>query len=639
VMMWRNNRFERLGIAINPTPPAPGNATNRVDEISVAVGDLDGDGKTEVAFSDTDGDLVISEYNGTSFTTEYTHLAEGVGGSGYVVGADVDGDGKREIVHGVPDDPNAGADREYGRQAWTYRMFRATAANTYEVAWTDHFTGVRYGIGYRNGWGAGDLDGQQGDEVAICVFPRLYVFSWKNGGMQPIWYKDDVVTPRFLTADFDNNGTAELGYGVTVPELGYMSGFAFSEYAVDASRLATPQGLRGAVVDNNTIVLSWMPVPDAAQYRVFRATADDGLFRVIDTVDVTTITIDTLQTTEAYRFRVSALPSSTSTLRESDRSSIVDIGIHPRIRPLRVEPDTITSEQIADGASVVLHFSGPMLQRDLEPSKIVLLNGDGEPISIALSVVLGSDSAVVARFAPNTILRSIVSAQPLSIAVGELYDAIRVPTENGVLACTAVPPRDTSELILVRLDVVSASRIRLTFSEPVTESALAADAYSILPNGAVASVVAIAADAVELLFDDAQPLSPLGVTYYLTASASIIGTSGTSMTKGAGNTLAFVLTAEDLKDVFVYPHPVRLGVDDHVTFANLTLDADVSILDQRFNEIARVRELDGNGGARWDLRTSDGVPVPPGMYFYRVNGTNADGASAESGLRKLMIRR
>lgn len=632
---YRNGRFERLGIATNPTPPAQGNANNRVDEISVAAGDFDRDGRVEVAFADTDGDLVIAEWDGSMFTTEFTHTAEGVGGSGYVVAADVDGDGVKEVLYGVPDESNALANGEYGRQVWTYRMFRSTSANTYDLVWREHFSGVRYGIGYRNGLGAGDLDARGGEEVAICVYPRLYVFRWEQDTMRPLWYRPDVVTPRFLTYDFDGNGTAELGFGTTLPELGVMTGFAFSEYGVDSTRLATPQGLRGRSVGERTATLTWMPVDGAASYRVFRASDDDAVFRVMDTVTTTSLTIDTLELTQGYRFRVSALPPDGSSLKESERSSIVSVGLHQQIRPVTLLPGIIDAGKTAEGASVQVQFTGVMLQRSIEPASFALLDQDQNVLAAAQSAVLATDSSIVVSFRPTTSFNSITDTVTASVQIGAIpaapavMDAISMPTAPATLSLRIAPPVATTELFLTQLDVVSASRLQLTFSESVDESADSPANYTLTPIGRVLSVIRIGDSAFVLDLDPSEPIAPLGSTYYLTAR-NVVASSGVPITKGAGSTLAFVLTAEGSENAFVYPHPVRLGVDEHITIANLPQDATVSILDQRFNEIASVTERDGNGGVQWDLRTKDGVPIVPGLYFYRVNG---------EGLHKIMVKR
>ena len=164
------------------------------------------------------------------------------------------------------------------------------------------------------------------------------------------------------------------------------------------------------------------------------------------------------------------------------------------------------------------------------------------------------------------------------------------------------------------------------------------DNYTLFPTGRVERIERVSSSVVELFFATDPPLAALGTTYSLTA-ANITGFTERMMTTGPGATLSFVLTATTLDEVFVYPHPVSIGRDREVTFANLTQQATVEVLDQRFNVVATIDEIDGNGGAVWNLQDSRGQTVPPGLYFYRVNGVNSQGASGESGLRKLMLRR
>ena len=125
---YKNGNYIRLGMAPNPTAPAPGSASNRVDEISIAAGDFDNDGNVEIAFSDTDGDLIISEFINGSFRTEFAEENSGNGGSGFVSRIDYNGDAIPEVVFGVPDSTQPNSERDYGRQLWTYKMFSSSAA-------------------------------------------------------------------------------------------------------------------------------------------------------------------------------------------------------------------------------------------------------------------------------------------------------------------------------------------------------------------------------------------------------------------------------------------------------------------------------------------------------------------------------
>jgi len=631
VMTWNNGSFVRMGLAANPTPPQPGTIGNRVDEISVGVGDFDNDGRSEIAFGDTDGDLIISEFTGAGFDTEFTVEGDGAGGSGYVAVGDVNGDGLPEIVHGVPDDPYAGRDGEYGRQVWTYRAYTYRSGE-YAVLWQDHFYGVRYGIGFRNGVGTGAIDDLPGDEIVICAFPRLYVLGWRDGAIEPLQYRTDVVSPRFLIHDFDGNGRNELGFGVTVTEVGSMTSFDFIEYAADPDRLPTPAGLRGRIEGDTSAVLSWAPVDGAVSYRIFMATSSSGLFREVGTSAETFRRIDSLQRGLGYRFRVSAVAAEGGP-EESFRSNIVDLFVDDVRGRIVAHTDTLLLRDLRKGAAVRVRYNKPLAESGTPPASFTLSDGNGT-VAMAHTVVLAGDSTYVVTFGATSGL-SIT----WTLAASPFPDRNGYPTQAFVNGTVVIDTRPAPmPLYLTQLVVNGTSSITLSYSESVDGSALVAGNYRLAPLGSVDRVERVDDARVQVYFGQNPPLAALGSTYSITAS-NITAASGTPIATDGGNTMSFVLTAPGLDDVYVYPHPVRINTDGAATFANLTQQAEIQILDQRFQQIRSIREVDGNGGASWDLRDASGTPVPPGLYFYKVVGTSTAGQSAESGLKKLMLTR
>ncbi|MBI2793070.1 MAG: S8 family serine peptidase [Ignavibacteria bacterium] len=632
VMSYKNGAFVSIGFARNTSLPAEGNSENRIDEFSVAVGDFDADGNVEIAFSDTDGDLIISQYADGQFTTEYVYEGTGGGGSGYVTSGDIDNDGLPDIVLGVPDSVQPNVQGEYGRQLWTYRLFKSVGANKYDVVWTDYFFGVQYGIGYRNGVGTGQLDMQGGQEIIICAFPRLYVFRWENSSIKPIYYRPDVVSPRFLTHDFDHNGVNELGFGKTEPELGYMTSFQFIEFNADEKRLPTPNGVRAVSTSDTSAYLTWMPVLNATAYRIFITTPSDGLFRGVDTVTVTSFTFDTLHTQNEYSFRVSAIAPG-SGVSESFRSAIVTVNAGNPYKPIKIQPSAATLQDFSTGITLTVRFNGPMSEHSIEPTKFIILDSDGNIGAVGSSAELAGDSTIVVSFRPM-----VINGDSCTLFVGSLYNKRDIPTLPARFAIRIVADTNSAELSLEKLVVINNTAVVLTYSMPVDSSATVLSNYVLKPVGTIASVTPVDDKNVEIRFGAEPSLAALGNLYSITVN-NVMSVSGISITKGAGNTLAFVITSDELDNVFAFPHPVRIGTDEYVTFGNLTQQAEIEVLDQRFLTIIRIKEIDGNGGARWDLHDASGKQVPPGMYFYKVTGTDALGSRKDSGLYKLMIVR
>ncbi len=633
VTAWKDGAWRTIGSAANTTPPRSGNLENRVDEVSAGVGDVDGDGNIEVAFGDTDGDLVICEYRGAGLVNTFTFESEGLGGSGYVTCGDVNNDGKADVLFGVPDDPYAGDDGEYGRQTWTYHLFVSRANDQYERIWTDRVYGVRYGIGYRNGVACGNVDLTPGDEVIICAFPELYVFTWRDGkGMIPLWYQANVVSPRFLTYDFNNNGIRELGYGITSESSGLMMGFNFSEYSAEPGRLQSPCGLRAELADSTTIRLQWFSVPDATQYHIFYSVGATGFFRALDTTTSTVAVFDTLRLGTVYQFRVSAV-SADGSWKESQRSAIVEVATGEARTVVEVLPNSIASATVATGVSLTIRYSGAMPENAPDPAAFRLTSPDGAIVIRARSVSLAGDSTLVVGFDPSTLYTPF-----MLFVANSVRDRQGIYTEPSTAMIEVVETVNTKEFYLSRLTVASPAELLLEYSLPIGASALAIASYHLSPTGNVVSVEQKDERTVLLRLSTSPPLAALGSTYALTVT-DVTSSNNTPITTGAGNTLSFVLTSEDLNGVFVYPQPAYISRDGGVTFANLTTQAEVEILDQRFATVRTIRESDGNGGVTWDLLDNTGTVVPPGMYFFRVRGENSAGVGADSGLGKLVIRR
>mgnify|MGYP001627147950 CR=1 FL=1 len=632
VVTWRNGRFERLGLAVNPTPPATGMSTNRVDEISIAAGDFDGDGRVDIAFGDTDGDLVISSWNGSAFTTSFVFESNGGGGSGYVAAGDVNADGRPDVLFGVPDKVDADAEGEYGRNLWTYRLFAATAPGLYDMAWTDVVFGVRSGIGYRNGVEVAQLDTRPGAEIIICAFPRLYVFGMDaaSATIVPRWYRPNVASPRFLTYDFTNNGVKELGFGTTTPGVGAMTSFTFAE--VDTStRMQPPVALRGRYEQDTVIALDWISVSGAARYSV-QASTNNGPFRSIDTLVGTRRNVVVPAGVANVRYAVIAHPPEGVGQQSSVRSNILTFERTTVTKLVGVTPQQISESQSEDGCTLVMEFSAALWNQTLQPSAFRLANMQGNDVH-ANTANAGKPNTVVVQFP------ALSARDSLHVHIHGLVDWLHRPIPDTTLYLRIYPDTQRgNEIYLAAADVEDPTHLRVRFSQPVNQTALQASHYTIQPAGLVVSVERVDEATVRCELASSAPIVPRGVPYSVTVE-NVVAADGTPITTGAGSTISFIVVATSATAGYVYPHPVKLSRDESVTFAGLPVASEVEVFDAYMRPLQKLSSIDASGGIRWTLLDSRGNRVSPGMYFFRVTGTRQDGSSVEPALLKMVIER
>jgi subtilisin family serine protease len=639
VYTCKDGVFSLMGTARNSSRPAPGSATNRVDEISVASGDFNGNGKMEIAFSDTDGDLVVHEWTGTSFSEVFVDENAGAGGSGFVASGDVNADGRPDILLGVPDSVDANAEGEYGRHVWTYHLYSVVQATEYRKIWTDHVAGVRIGIGYRNGVALADIDSIPGSEIIVSAFPRLFIFGMTKGSQSiaPKAFFENVATPRVLAYDVNGDGRQELGFGSTTAEIGAMTGFTFVQQQ-RSGQFAAPNALRGIHRPDEATLghvdLSWYPVDGAVFYRLTRRVGQ--IDSVVALVAGTRYEYKMRGLIDSViSFVVQAVPEAApSTVgRTSNRVTVDARGV---IFGIELSRTVVTRSELQSGLMLEVLTAGGLFGRGLSLESQQLLSAPNAP------------PLATARYGRPAGDRLLQVVYPGFTFVGDsVFAAIRVPISRDMyVARTFVltvidvaPPKPAKTIItLSGVTVQSPLVLHVRYSYSVDESALNPSAYMLRPTGSVRGTTRIDSSTIALDLDPAYPLQAKGVTYSVTAND--VGYDTTHViADGAGSTITFSVYGANEHDVYAYPQPLSLQAHGGVVFAGLPPLADIEVFDSALSSVAILSSNDGSGGVRWNLRSTNGLQILPGIYFYVVTVKSADGASTVWPMKKLLIQR
>ncbi len=622
VYTFRNGKYELLAVAPNDTPRGESGSENAMRPPNCAVGDFDGDGTIELCYGDNDGDFLIFEYKNGTFTKEFQETSIGMeGGSEYVTAADVDGDGKPEILIGYYTGQGTNFEREYDTPFWTFKLLKSTSENIYRDVWTESFYGVRAGSEYRSGASAGNLDGQKGDEIVIAPFPNLYAFKWntERKTMEPIWNYSVSYTNAALIYDFDGNGINELGFSD-----GQQT--SFWEISADGQSPAPPAGLTALALDSNRAILRWKSSPDAESYEIYvqrnpTPQTQNATFFASTTSD--SLMLDTLTNYTLYRFFVRSI-SSKFTSQAGRFGLPADAYTHPIVMVKEVAYRL--------GNKVFLKFSGLLGSNPPNIGAIHLVKKNGDIVTVSSIEVTGDSSLLV-------IPDDDVQFAEVKVSVDSFNDRFGTPTiPYNEQIWVSFSDTARIELYLSRLEIETPTSMRLEYSEPIDSSALTTSNYELRSIGEIINVQRVSENTVVITLNPNIPIAPLGKEYTITVK-NVLAQTGRPITKGAGNTLGFTLVANTANDAFAYPNPVRISENTIITFGNLPHNADVTVYSLEMKILATLKSTSNNGGLEWDARTLDGDNLSTGVYLFKVSGIGSNGEPVESDLKKFGVVR
>jgi hypothetical protein len=261
-----NGSYVKIAEHVPTSRPASDKSTNTFSSPGGAVGDFDGDGRMDLAYTDSDGDIHVCAWDGSALRTAAVleNDADADAGTEFTTEVDMDGDGRKEILSGYPASTRRTEDGDPQPSVWTFRLVAFDSAVGYREVWRERFYGVRYGRPYYNGVAAGPLDATPGDEFVLSLFPNVYVFHFDKASrrVRPLWFKDGAWSNSAMITDMDGNGRKELVF--TSQTSARAEWWEWSAAGVPPA----PSDFRVRRVVFDSLQCSWIPVRDAASYLV-----------------------------------------------------------------------------------------------------------------------------------------------------------------------------------------------------------------------------------------------------------------------------------------------------------------------------------------------------------------------------------
>lgn len=579
------------------------------------LGDFDNNGKMNLYHSNNDGHSFIYEFNNNIFELIYSNTQIKASENQYVTKADIDGDGVPEIIHSSyhiyprRNDPSDGL--------WYIRVIKHDPKVGFYILDSLFIYGVRagtvprIGASYRNGIAAGNLDGINGDEIIISAMPNLYIFKWNNNlrKFEPLWYYPFAFANSAVCYDFDKNGKQEIGFAT-------FDKTEFWEF-ISTPTLSEPY-LNGFVLSNSSVKLYWNNVPEATRYNCFVLNESSNDLIKIGSFSDNFAIIDNLDSNKYYTFFINAENVSNS----SNLSNSLTLYTSNLIQA--------TFAEAINCSTIVVNYSDILQMGRLESDKFVLFGKNNiKPIKIQ-SIIAISNKVYLHLY-------DRLENGQYSLICEAIKDKYGNNTEPNELTFEYKYDSISPYLYLSKLKLYTNNYLQIEFSEPPDSSALNLDNYVITPIGKIIGVNKIPGDGrvFELAISNEFPIKPKGYIYYLTAR-KITSKDGKQISQGAGNTLAFVISSNSLRNFYVYPHPISYQNDQYITIAGLTKRAIIEVLTIDGEVLNTLKEHDSDGGYRWNLQDKLGNKLKPGVYLLKI--TNTDNPNEDYEIKKIMIK-
>ncbi|MBN1326964.1 MAG: S8 family serine peptidase [Candidatus Cloacimonetes bacterium] len=589
---------------INETP------TNVKNEFvnKVYCGYLDDDDQMDILASDTDGDIIIYEYNESNpQENKFEMIWQArlpVKNAYYTAIADFTGDGNLDFVVG-------GYNRDFANPDKTYSYFEFFTAGTEN----NDFQSIGYvsfdQLETKNAIANADLDGDGDDEVILALPPNSYVVDYFDGKFTPVWKGNAKKTFQNDIIAFPANLNQEAGAIINLESDGVIRSSLISQ-AEPFNGPATPTWFRAEPVDSSSASMSWQyPNEEDVTFRIYRK--QDNTTTLLDSCSDHFYLDPELSPGDTISYQVTAVNYQYQPFESlpSPWKQVVP-------RPV---PELLSIEMI-NISMLRLKFSEIMSNDTIFNYHYLVNNGFGRPVS---GNFLETKTGVLLAFN-----QPFPEADDYQIEISGLTGETGVPFPQGSYGFTY--KEDTASPEIIGAEVVSANRVKILYSEPLqSDTAENLDNYSLIPpsndnnNGIIdLDYFDVYPDSFYVLLTMQKDLVYSTNRYFL--KVENIYDLSDNLISNNGNKCRFSLTdIVDLNHMKIYPNPFYPKESDELKFVRLPLGKEgrIWIYDLTGElvfeqKIEPLTESELNNYYGWDGRNKAGNRVSSGIYLYLI---------------------
>ena len=585
-----DNSYTEKFVFANPT-----SGNNALGPPTTVINNFDNDSYLDLVFGDYDGDIVIYENTGNdAFVKRHGERLPFPDATDFITSGYFLDSQKPSLIVGTHTDDSEIYESEFDARIWSYFHIVSETDDNYLNRQRINFFGYVDVREFDSGISTGTDSSQTTDYVLFSVFPDLYIFLSNGDSLVPKWYLNGIQSNKIILHDFDKNGAPEIYFNNGESIVAYEFG--------ESNRPLPPSNPEAIPLDTSSVQITWNPVSGAQKYIIYRGLNDSLLVRYDSVITQTGYKDTSLSKDTIFYYALQTFDNTFS-------NPYSPLSVIQSARPN--DPPKVDTVLIINNTQLQIFFNEPMLKSNFLANNFRILPQEKYATSaISVKNAWGALISFPDQFLIDTINTVVLS---------DIRDQDKTLLDSsGKYIQFYIENIETAPYIK-HWDMENRFRLNVTFNLPMdTQTIFDLRNYQLEPTGEIVDVQSMDNYDMSFLITLSKDsyAGATGVAAYINFN-DIKSITGELFDKG----YRFSLTksAENLKNLIVYPQPVKHN-SDIITFANITENTEIKIFDINGKLVVDLKEEDNNGGISWDMKNNKGGRVAAGIYiFYATN--------------------